>query len=79
MLGWSAFNTEDFIYISNVLEQCEQDGKLPPKNYLTAMDICVIESQGCGKKSLRQIDTFYAFEPRTMQKLIQRLNNCVRQ
>lgn len=78
MIGWSAFDVSDFLFISNMLEQCEQDGKLPRKDYLAEMDICIIDAQSCGRKSLRSIDNFYAFEPLTMQKLRQRINNCIR-
>jgi hypothetical protein len=76
--GWSAFDTADFLYLGNVLEQCEADGKLPPHNYIGSMDICTIGPLVCGTKSHRAIDGFYAVDKFTLRRIQQRINDCMR-
>lgn len=81
MIGWSAFDVGDFLFLANVLEECEQNnGKLPAStgNPLLEMDICVIESQQCGTKSLRALDDYYAIDELTLRRVKQRINNCLK-
>jgi len=76
LVNWYAFSGEDFLILGNALEECELGRR--PKDPLSLMDICRIDMVSCGRKSLSQIDGFYAIEPTTMRKVVQRIDFCLR-
>lgn len=79
MVGYYAFQQDSMILLSDRLEECETNGRLP-RNDTTWMDMqtCEISFNDCNGLDFSLMNGFFAVDSSSRQKIIDRLEFCKR-